>query len=45
MRVDVHGELIQVLKDSERLLVRKRILLDDTIQLQALVREELDKRG
>ena len=45
MRVDVHGELIQVFKDPERLLVRKRILLDDPIRLQVLVRREPDKRG
>ena len=45
VRVDVHGELIQVLKDPERLLVCERVLLDNPIRLQVLVREGSDKKG
>ena len=38
VRIDMHGELIQVLKDPEGLLVRKRVLLHNPVRLQALVR-------
>jgi len=43
MRIDVHRELIQVLKDPERFFVCKRILFDNSIRLQILVRNMLGK--
>ena len=43
MRIDVHRELIQVLKDPERFFVCKRILFDNPIRLQILVSNTLRK--
>ena len=45
MRIDVHRELIQMLKDPERFFVCKRIFFDNPVRLQILVSNTLGKVG
>ena len=45
VRIDMHRELVQMLKDPERFLVCKGIFLDDSIQLQTWVRKAAGKRS